>query len=986
MEDISIQEGLSWFSYYMAQITDFITIGDNTSALAAVTHELEIWPDNPYLLYVKSIILLNLERPDDAIQILEHIRVQTPHENTLTISLSRNLMFQGYYHNALSLLSHYEFMTDALAGETKFTLNMCRAFIDGNISVIEYCDELIELISDKSGDTQFLADIKALKMVALIKQGEINRAIAVSETINEEHEDQYLVAYAKGIVLWKEGNLTDAEILLRYACQIQPLYMQSKADLADLLTIMGEKDEALEIRKKISGFFGEYNSTHNPLYRAEELIKNKDYTEAFRFISWAMIKNPEDRSLLIPHLSVLYFTGQYEQIINLAATSNIGPYCWKSIYIQASAFYTSGKVLNAIRCLISAAARDRLSFIYTTIRMSLEGFFKEPEIQSPESMAFNLFLKDGLEAFVTLFESIAQRNREHAEHQVFLTICYMLMGRYCDALLTSELFATSDEVDFILIRILAYRATGCLNGAEREAKFLKDNHQDSVPVLNMYTRILLEQERYRDAYIELQSKKEIVLSDATLQEVWIRCSIRAGEFHDAAVSAIRLLTNYPDRHLDHYLLAKACLLDREYNGAIYALREGFRKSGVNTKTLTTYIKLLLLTSEPSEAVIIFNEFKRYFPDSSEIRYLSTAAKILSGEEKHNQPISEYSDQIFKTENGTLRRYIGDYRTSAQILTEEVQSNQKNPALRISFAAALYELEQYGEGLHQISLVNERDEDILDRDGYLSEGLQELGLGNSIEDLVRISNNNQQRLANLVHERACRFKYFGLKKYAIEACMYLTALPPNSPEIFSLKADAYHMLGDLKEQSEYYDEAVKMYSRLIQDFPENAVYLSEKGLILSNLNRHAEAEKVLRKALKLDKNLGSTYSALCWALSSQGKHREALHFGNKAVILNPDEWEAWNNRGLAKLGLQDLQDAVHDFKQAVRCHPYEIIARRNLCGALLTLEDTSAYEEYEQLIVRFGKDAFPEDGKEEASKYQSRNQIQSTVTGYLDGYW
>lgn len=189
----------------------------------------------------------------------------------------------------------------------------------------------------------------------------------------------------------------------------------------------------------------------------------------------------------------------------------------------------------------------------------------------------------------------------------------------------------------------------------------------------------------------------------------------------------------------------------------------------------------------------------------------------------------------------------------------------------------------------------------------------------------------------------------------------------------------------------YEEALILYNELLDNDLENAVLLTEKGLILNNLNRFKEAEEVLRKAVRLEPESGNACSALCWCLTGLEKYEEALEFGNQAVLHRPHDWGPWNNRSLAKYGIGNFEDAVNDFRQAIRCMPSEKIGRLGLLTSLMELDKVDVPDVYGDLLVRFGETRFPgnvnedDNGKGFGSSRERRG-TPEIVAGYIDGYW
>ena len=123
-----------------------------------------------------------------------------------------------------------------------------------------------------------------------------------------------------------------------------------------------------------------------------------------------------------------------------------------------------------------------------------------------------------------------------------------------------------------------------------EGKKILDKYPDYPAALNMYTRILLEQERYREGYTLLLSQNPPVIPDANLQEVYVRCLIRAGSFHDASIAASLILTENRGRPLDYSLLIRSFMLEGDYSAALFAVREGILTTGASQDLFLPYVK------------------------------------------------------------------------------------------------------------------------------------------------------------------------------------------------------------------------------------------------------------------------------------------------------------------------------------------------------------------------------------------------------------
>ncbi|OQA60308.1 MAG: Tetratricopeptide repeat protein [Euryarchaeota archaeon ADurb.Bin294] len=986
MENIPKQRGQCWIDYLLTRITDLIKIQEYERALHIAEQALLMLPDNPDLIYLASTIYQNLNKFVKELRLLERLRDIRPFDQDTRSALGRSLMFQGYYYSALSVMSHFDMMSNGLAGYNKVFMHYCKACIGDTQSVIEYCDCCIEDYQDEPDAASFLAIIRALKVMSLIQNQENEAANSLACSIDEEFDKTLFVAYAKGIAARENNNLAAAERFLRLACTSNQRDMRARKDLADLLSVLGHHDAAANIRKEITGFFGPFDDHENPLYRTEELIKSGNLDEAERYLLWAHEQQPDRNNLILPMISLCNFTDRYDSVISYADSLETTPYAWKSVYLKASAYYSAGDAMGAIRCLIAAIARDRVFSLITILNMRIEGYFRDPDIFNPDGMALMILCTDGYDSAIPLFEMLVDTNPDILEYRAFLVYCYILEDKNTDAAICSERLSMSDDPDLCMVRALTLRAAGCLDEAKKVTEKIRKRYPDYLPALNMYVRILVDLDLYRSAYFELLSYQDVLLSEAPLMEVFIRSLIHSGDFLEAATSAFRLIMANPDRPLEFFYLAQTFMHDGYTDAALYAIRESFRFSGFNSETLRLYVKLLLQAASPQEASIFFSECDEYFPNSSEVRYLKNAAALLSGENSSDESVEERVVRIFQSENGIFHGYIGEYRNAVGMLTEEIKKNPADYSLRVALARVLFELRQDREGFHQLSMAIENGEEDNETLELMNAALNALSLNCFIDEYKRISQGDVVRFAKLVYEQAVRLNRFGVRRQAIDVCRFLTGLSSSDPAVLSIKADACRILGDLEEDPEKYEQGIALYTELLSEDPDNPVYLAEKGLLLDNLSRYEEAEGVLVRALELNPDSGIANSALCWCLAAIGQYQEALLYGNKATIQIPDDWGAWNNRGLAKLGLEDFEGAASDFRQAIRCHPGEVIPRNSLCNALRPLDRDDAQNAFVDLLFRFGYMAFSDKEGRQSQSAPDLNRDHRTITGYMDGYW
>ncbi|GIH23029.1 hypothetical protein Aph01nite_13390 [Acrocarpospora phusangensis] len=114
----------------------------------------------------------------------------------------------------------------------------------------------------------------------------------------------------------------------------------------------------------------------------------------------------------------------------------------------------------------------------------------------------------------------------------------------------------------------------------------------------------------------------------------------------------------------------------------------------------------------------------------------------------------------------------------------------------------------------------------------------------------------------------------------------------------------------------------------------------RSLLLGRFGRHAEAEADATASL-IAKLTSRGYTARAIARGLRGDHQGAWTDTERALLLNPREWEARAVRGRAFLGMNRWQDAVDDFDWVIElgeCPAYAAQLRVDRAEALLALGD------------------------------------------------
>jgi protein O-GlcNAc transferase len=106
-------------------------------------------------------------------------------------------------------------------------------------------------------------------------------------------------------------------------------------------------------------------------------------------------------------------------------------------------------------------------------------------------------------------------------------------------------------------------------------------------------------------------------------------------------------------------------------------------------------------------------------------------------------------------------------------------------------------------------------------------------------------------------------------------------------------------------------------------------------------RHAEAENVISKAVKLNQRSHASYNNYGLISKKLGKPQQALEQFSNALRLNSKLPETWNNRGTAFNDLKQWETAISDFDQAILLAPNYSDA---FCNKGRSLTELKRYDE------------------------------------------
>ncbi|WP_419959088.1 tetratricopeptide repeat protein [Psychrobacillus sp. BM2] len=126
---------------------------------------------------------------------------------------------------------------------------------------------------------------------------------------------------------------------------------------------------------------------------------------------------------------------------------------------------------------------------------------------------------------------------------------------------------------------------------------------------------------------------------------------------------------------------------------------------------------------------------------------------------------------------------------------------------------------------------------------------------------------------------------------------------------------YNELGIQAIQEENYEKAVELFTKAIEENPDEAIGYINFGNLLSSMNEDDRAEKFFQKAITLDEGAATAYYSLANLYYNAERFEEAAKLYEKAIasgIEGPDAYymlgKSLEKEGLTKLSLPYLQRA------------------------------------------------------------------------------
>ncbi|MDH5257969.1 MAG: hypothetical protein OEX07_08165 [Gammaproteobacteria bacterium] len=212
----------------------------------------------------------------------------------------------------------------------------------------------------------------------------------------------------------------------------------------------------------------------------------------------------------------------------------------------------------------------------------------------------------------------------------------------------------------------------------------------------------------------------------------------------------------------------------------------------------------------------------------------------------------------------------------------------------------------------------------------------------MQKVVRTSNNVRAKSAEFYTNKALDHFNHGDIENAMKYAINATEINPEEERALNLIGVIYKQKNDLIRAARYFESAIladnknpnyyynlgiirkesgdtkgALESQLsaLALSNHNTLYLNETGLIYINLNLPLKAREVLDQAYEIDPENISTCINLSHLYVILGDIRKSIDYSNKAIAIDPDRPESYNNLGKALLSANFHEQGIECIKQA-----------------------------------------------------------------------
>ena len=182
------------------------------------------------------------------------------------------------------------------------------------------------------------------------------------------------------------------------------------------------------------------------------------------------------------------------------------------------------------------------------------------------------------------------------------------------------------------------------------------------------------------------------------------------------------------------------------------------------------------------------------------------------------------------------------------------------------------------------------------------------------------------------------------------------------------------------QREQYREAIAIYDKVLEQYPDAVKAWINRGFALSKLNRTEEQLTSCNQALEIEPDLVEALNCRGLALQDLKRYEEAIFAYNNLVEIEPDFYSAWNNKGESLLYLERFEEALTAFDKAILYQPDYFFAWNNRGNVLFRMQRyPEAIAAYDKAIKINPNYHYAWNGR--ANTHKSLKRYQAAISDY-----
>ena len=364
---------------------------------------------------------------------------------------------------------------------------------------------------------------------------------------------------------------------------------------------------------------------------------------------------------------------------------------------------------------------------------------------------------------------------------------------------------------------------------------------------------------------------------------------------------------------------------------------------------------LAAQGESKEAQVYFKKVLHLDPGNriATDELFNNARKSMTTEQyvdyvKKNAESAQVNDMLYSYALDLHKQ--NNLEDAIKVYTEITKRSDDNPEVFVNLAVAQSQLKNYPEAL--ATLENAKTK--FPKNTQIADAFKNISAQDVSEKFDRAA------------------EFFNNKDYENAIKEYLKVTPPTADSMLGI-ASAYQNMNDTKQAIEYYKKALDLK-------PTDSDIAYYIGVLYAEGEDYASSQEYLKKSLALNKNNKKASEYLASIVSQvntnnlneainlydSGSYDESMNILNKLIVTDPMNAYAYYYRGMIYDAKENKQEAVNNFKNALK---YSTSDDLNILNYLIAI-DLDSMEKYKEAYTYYQKYASSNAPDDEYKQYSS----------------